>query len=111
MDACTCHLCGEAMEPDVVALQGDTCELCYLAYVIPVDVARRLDDGFRNVAAVAGEACERIVELLADAMATTPRCLTCRGPVSAEELRIQGATCDGCYEAVLAEGRRWLSYQ
>lgn len=91
--------------------QGDTCELCYLAHVIPVDVARRLDDGFRNVAAVAGEACERIAELFADAMATSPRCLTCRGPVSAEELRIQGATCDACYEAVLAEGRRWLSYQ
>ena len=95
----------------MVIEQGDTCELCYLAHVIPVDVARQLDDGFRNVAAVAGEACERIVELFADAMATSPRCLTCRGPVSAEELRIQGATCDACYEVVLSEGRRWLSCQ
>ena len=37
MDACTCHLCGEAMEPDVVLAQGDTCELCYLLHVLPGD--------------------------------------------------------------------------
>ena len=54
MDLCTCHLCGEAMEPDVVLEQGDTCEPCYFLHVIPVDLARRLDDGFGAVQAVAG---------------------------------------------------------
>ncbi|HEY0883404.1 MAG TPA: hypothetical protein VGD87_17845 [Archangium sp.] len=39
MDACTCHLCGEAMEPDVVLAQGDTCELCFLLYYFPMDEA------------------------------------------------------------------------
>ena len=99
------------MEPDVVMAQGDTCELCYLAHVIPVDVARRLDDGFANIAAVAAEVSERIVDLISDAVAPSPRCMTCRGPVSAEALRVQGATCYPCYEAVLAEGRRWVSCQ
>lgn len=39
MDACTCHLCGEAMEPDVVLAQGDTCELCFLLHYFPMDTA------------------------------------------------------------------------
>jgi hypothetical protein len=99
------------MEPDVVMAQGDTCELCYLAHVLPIDVARSLDDGFTQVAAVASEVAERLVDLFNDAVEPSPRCMTCRGPVSAAELRAQGATCDECYEAVLAEGRRWLSYQ
>ncbi len=43
MDACTCHLCGEAMEPDVVMAQGDTCERCYFAYVIPPAGDERLE--------------------------------------------------------------------
>lgn len=33
------------MEPDVVMEQGDTCERCYFAHVIPVGIARALDDG------------------------------------------------------------------
>lgn len=53
MDACTCHLCGEAMEPDVVLAQGDTCEPCYFLHVIPKDLARRLDDGLRAPQVVA----------------------------------------------------------
>ena len=62
MDACICHLCGEAMEPDVVATQGDTCEPCYFRHVIPTDVARRLDDGFRALQVVAAAALEALQE-------------------------------------------------
>ena len=62
MDACTCHLCGEAMEPDVVAELGDTCEPCYFPHVIPTDLARRLDDGFRALQVVAAAALEALQE-------------------------------------------------
>lgn len=60
MDACTCHLCGDAMEPDVVLAQGDTCERCYFLHVIPVDLARRLDDSFGAVQSVTEVALEKL---------------------------------------------------
>lgn len=50
MNACLCHLCGEAMEPDVVALQGDTCEPCFFRHVIPVDVVAQHEQRFPQVA-------------------------------------------------------------
>lgn len=48
------------MEPDVVLEQGDTCEPCYFLHVIPVDLARRLDDGFGAVQSVAEVALEQL---------------------------------------------------
>ncbi len=54
--------------------QGDTCELCYLAHVIPVDEGHRLDDGFANIAAaVAAEVSESLGDLLGCAVAPSRR--------------------------------------
>ena len=50
------------MEPDVVAELGDTCEPCYFLHVIPTDLARKLDDGFRALELVAGAALEALQE-------------------------------------------------
>lgn len=66
MSDCTCHLCGEAMEPDVLLMQGDTCELCYLLHVIPTDLVRRLDDGFGALQLVASAAIAELHKLGAD---------------------------------------------
>jgi len=43
MDTCTCHLCGEAMEPDVVMELGDTCEACWLASITPEMAAAAME--------------------------------------------------------------------
>ncbi len=51
------------MEPDVLLMQGDTCELCYLHHVIPTDLARRLDDGFGALQLVAAAAIEELHQL------------------------------------------------
>ena len=54
------------MEPDVVLAQGDTCEPCYFLHVIPTDLARRLDDGFRALQAVADAALKALQESTTD---------------------------------------------
>jgi hypothetical protein len=48
------------MEPDVVLEQGDTCEQCYFLYVIPADLAHRLDSGFHVLHSVAAAAIEQL---------------------------------------------------
>lgn len=46
MNDCLCHLCGEAMEVDVLMMLGDTCELCMLAAIpahLPVEFVATME--------------------------------------------------------------------